>query len=76
MKEAIMTKKEKTKTYGRKMLKDLCAVANEKGIKVAFHINQDAKYVITRGRKSYNPPTAAAACHYVQGMIDVVDIKS
>lgn len=66
----------KIKTYGRKMLKELCTMANSKGIKVSFHTDEDAKYVIKRGHKRYRPPTAAAACHYVQGMIDVVDIKS
>lgn len=66
----------KVKTYGRKMLKRLCVTANAKGIKISFHTDEDAKYVIKRGHKRYHPPTAAAACHYVQGMIDVVDIKS
>jgi len=61
----------KVKTYGRKKLKELCIVANEKGIKVSFHTDEDAHYVIKRGGKRYHPPTAAAACHYVQGMIDV-----
>ena len=66
----------KTKTYGRRMLKELCETAREKGIMVSFSIDENAKYVLKRGKKKYNPPTAAAACHYVKGMIDVVDIKS
>jgi hypothetical protein len=66
----------KVKTYGRKMLNDLCETANKKGVKVSFHIDQSAKYVIKLGKKRYNPPSAAAACHYVKGMIDIVSIKS
>jgi hypothetical protein len=66
----------KTKTYGRKMLQELCRSARKNGIMVYFSIDENAKYVINLGEKRYNPPTAAAACHYVKGMIDVVNITS
>jgi hypothetical protein len=66
----------KVKTYGRKLLNDLCERANTKGVKVSFHIDQNAKYVIRLGKKRLPMPTAAAACHRVQGMIDIVSIKS
>ena len=67
---------KKSKTFGRKMLRDLCKIANEKGIKIGFHINQDAKYVLVRGKKKNAMPTASAACHFIMGMIEVVNIKS
>ncbi len=68
--------KDKTKVYGRKMLKDLCAAANTKGLPINFHINPDAKYVLTRGKRKIQMSSASNACHFVMGMIEVVNIKS
>ena len=67
--------KSKQSLYGRKALKDLCSTAKEKGIPIGFHTNEDAKYVLTRGKKKITMPTAAAACHFVMGMLEVGNIK-
>jgi hypothetical protein len=66
----------KVKVNGRKMLKKLCGTAKEKGIPIGFHINENAKYVLTRGKRKLQMPTASAACHFVMGMIEAANIKS
>lgn len=64
-KEAINT------NYGRPYLRRLVQTARQLDIKVSFHNNEDGKYIITTANGVRRPPTAAAACHFVLGMIDV-----
>jgi len=66
----------KVKVNGRKRLKGLCDTAKQKGIPIGFHTNEEAKYVLVRGKRKLTMPTASAACHFVMGMLEVVNIKS
>jgi hypothetical protein len=60
---------DKKNSYGRPMMKKLVTQANALGNKVKFHINEDGKYVINDGEQIIKPPTAAAACHFLMGMV-------
>ena len=69
-KERKLTMTENIKgSYGRPMMKALTQKANDLGNKVRFHINEDGKYVINDGEKMIKPPSAAAACHFLMGMV-------
>jgi len=64
-----------TKIYGRPALKKLVEEARQLNIAVDFFINSDGEYVIiTAGGKTY-PPTAAAACFFVAGMVDLGRVR-
>jgi hypothetical protein len=63
------------KTYGRPALKKLVEAANMLNIAVDFYINRDGEYVITTGANKVFPPTAAAACFFVSGMINLAHVR-
>jgi len=65
--ESVMT--ERKGSYGRPRMKELTEKANALGNTVKFHINQDGKYVINDGEQVIKPPSAAAACHFLMGMV-------
>lgn len=65
--ESVMT--ERKGSYGRPMMKALTEKANALGNTVKFHINEDGKYVINDGEQVIKPPSAAAACHFLMGMV-------
>ena len=61
---------DSTKTsYGRPMMKSLVDRAKAMGNTVSFYINENGKYVINDGSEVHRPPTAAAACHFMLGMV-------
>jgi hypothetical protein len=64
------TPSTKKVNYGRPLMRKLVAQAKNLGISVDFHIDADGRYVVKTSRDIYVPPTAAAACHLVMGMID------
>jgi hypothetical protein len=70
-KERILTMSDDSKkgSYGRPMMKALAQKANDLGNKVKFHINEDGKYIINDGEQVIKPPSAAAACHFLMGMV-------
>ena len=63
-----MNETEKT-SYGRPLMKSLAEQAKAMGNTVSFYINENGKYIINDGTSLHRPPTAAAACHFMMGMI-------
>jgi hypothetical protein len=59
----------KNVSYGRPMLKKLTEKAKSRGVDVSFYIDDNGKYVIKKGKRLYNPPTAVTACHFMMGVI-------
>lgn len=61
----------KNVSYGRPLMKKLAEQAKVRGVNVRFFTDENGKYVIKKGKKTYNPPTAIAACHFMMGIIAV-----
>lgn len=61
--------------YGRPLMRKLVGEANSLGIAVSFYNDQDGRYVIKTTNGVSFPPTAAAACHFVMGMIELAKIR-
>lgn len=59
------------KTFGRPLLKKLVVEAQSLGVSVDFHIDMNGHYIVRTARAASPAPTAAAACYFVRGMIDL-----
>jgi hypothetical protein len=62
--------------YGRPLLRNLVATANAMNINVSFIIDMDRHYVVKFNNRNYYPPTAAAACWFVEGIIELQKSKA
>jgi hypothetical protein len=56
-------------SYGRPLLKKLTEQARRLGNNIGFYIDDSGKYVIRDGLEIHRPPTAAAACFFMKGVI-------
>ena len=72
---AVCPQPTKKVSYGRPLLRKLVREASLLGITVNFYIDEDGQYIIRTIRDMYAPPTAAAACHFVMGMIELARVR-